>query len=95
LRKAGVELDEVNYAKEPLPEATIASIVKKAGGVAAVLNTRHATAKAKGWADKPPSVAEFAKAAAAEPNLLKRPLVVAGDQVIVGFNKTAYGTLGR
>jgi arsenate reductase-like glutaredoxin family protein len=94
LRKAGVELDEVNYAKAPLPEATIASIVKKAGGVAAVLNTRHATAKEKGWADKPPSVAEFAKAAAAEPNLLKRPIVVAGDKVIVGFNKTEYGKLG-
>ena len=94
MRKAGVELDELNYAKAPLPEATIASIVKKAGGVAAVLNTRHATAKEKGWADKPPSVAEFAKAAAAEPNLLKRPIVVAGDKVIVGFNKTEYGKLG-
>ena len=69
--------------------------MKKAGGVAAVLNTRHATAKANGWADKPPSAAEFAKAAAAEPNLLKRPIVVAGDKVIVGFNKTEYGKLGR
>jgi arsenate reductase (glutaredoxin) len=95
LRKAGVEIDEVNYAKESLSEAAIASIVKKAGGVAAVLNTRHATAKEKGWADKPPSAAEFAKAAAKEPNLLRRPIVVAGDQVIVGFNKTAYGMLGR
>jgi arsenate reductase-like glutaredoxin family protein len=95
LRKAGVELDEVNYAKEALAEAAIASIVKKAGGVAAVLNTRHATAKERGWADKPPSAAEFAKAAAAEPNLLKRPIVVAGETVIVGFNKTAYGKLGR
>ncbi len=95
MRKAGVEMDEVNYAKESLSEAAIAAIVKKAGGVAAVLNTRHATAKEHGWADKPPSVAEFAKAAAKEPNLLKRPIVVAGDQVIVGFNKTAYGKLGR
>jgi arsenate reductase-like glutaredoxin family protein len=95
LRKAGVELDEVNYAKEALSEAAVASIVKKAGGVAAVLNTRHATAKENGWADKPPSAAEFTKAAAAEPNLLKRPIVVAGDKVIVGFNKTEYGKLGR
>lgn len=95
MRKAGVELDEVNYAKAPLPEAAIASIVKKAGGVAAVLNTRHATAKDKGWADKPPSTTEFAKAAAAEPNLLRRPIVVAGDKVIVGFNKTEYAKLGR
>ena len=95
MRKAGVELDEVNYAKETLSEAAIASIVKKAGGVAAVLNPRHATAKDKGWAESPPSAAEFAKAAAKEPNLLKRPIVVAGDKVIVGFNKTEYGKLGR
>lgn len=95
MRKAGVELEEVNYAKETLSEATIASIVKKAGGVAAVLNTRHATAKANGWAEAPPSAAEFAKAAAKEPNLLRRPIVVAGDKVIVGFNKTEYAKLGR
>ena len=93
MRKAGVELDEVNYAKEALSEAAILSIVKKAGGVAAVLNTRHATAKQHSWADKPPSAAEFAKAATKEPNLLKRPIVVAGDKVIVGFNKTEYGKL--
>jgi arsenate reductase len=95
LRKAGVEIEEVNYAKGPLPEATIASIAKKAGGVAAVLNTRHAIVKDKGWADKPPSVAEFAKAAAAEPNLLRRPLLVTGDKVIVGFDRDAYRTLNR
>ncbi len=95
MRKAGVEMDEVNYAKESLSEAAIAAIVKKAGGVAAVLNTRHAVAKEKGWAEKPPSVAEFAKAAAKEPNLLKRPILVDGNKVIVGFNKTEYGKLGR
>jgi arsenate reductase-like glutaredoxin family protein len=93
LRSSGIELDEVNYAKTALDEATIKSIVTKAGSVAAVLNTRHATAKDKGWADKPPDAATFAKAAAAEPNLLRRPIVVAGDTVIVGFNKTAYGKL--
>jgi arsenate reductase-like glutaredoxin family protein len=63
--------------------------------VAAVLNTRHAIAKEKGWADKPPSVAEFAKAAATEPNLLRRPLLEVGGKIIVGFDKPAYAKLGR
>jgi len=93
LRKDGIELDEVNYAKTPLDEATVRSLVTKAGSVAAVMNARHATAKAKGWVDKPPDAATFARAAAAEPNLLKRPLLVVGDEVIVGFNKTAYARL--
>jgi arsenate reductase-like glutaredoxin family protein len=95
LRKVGgLEVDEINYAKTGLDEATIRSLVAKAGSVAAVLNTRHAIAKEKGWADAPPDAATFAKAAAKEPNLLRRPIVVAGKQVIVGFNKTAYAKLG-
>jgi arsenate reductase-like glutaredoxin family protein len=93
LRKTGIELDEVNYAKTALDEPAIRAIVAKAGSVAAVMNARHATAKLKGWGDKPPDAATFARAAAAEPNLLKRPIVVAGDKVIVGFNKTAYAAL--
>ena len=58
-----------------------------------MLNPRHAVAKEKGWVAKPPSPAEFAKAVAKEPNLLRRPIVLAGDRVIVGFNKTEYAKL--
>ena len=92
-KNAELELDEVNYAKTPLSEAVIQSIITAAGSVAAVLNTRHATAKARGWDVKPPSARELATAAAAEPNLLKRPIVIAGGKAIVGFNKTAYAAL--
>jgi arsenate reductase-like glutaredoxin family protein len=97
LRKDGVELEEVNYAtgKTALTEAVIKDLVTKAGSVTAIMNARHATAKAKGWEAKPPSAAVFAKAAAAEPNLLKRPILVAGDKVIVGFAKTAYAALPK
>jgi arsenate reductase-like glutaredoxin family protein len=93
LRKQQVEAEEINYAKAGLSEATVKQIVAKAGGVAAVLNTRHATAKAKGWIDKPPSAAEFAKAVAADVNLLRRPIYIDGDKVIVGFDKPAYAKL--
>ena len=82
MRKRGVELDEIDYAKRPLDEATVKQLVAKAGSVAAVLNTRHATAKAKGWADQPPDAATFAKAVAAEPNLLRRPILVTGARAI-------------
>ena len=93
MRKRQVDMDEIDYAKQALDEPTVRAIVAAAGSVAAVLNVRHATAKAKGWAAKPPDAATFAKAAAAEPNLLKRPILVAGDQVIVGLNETAYKKL--
>jgi arsenate reductase-like glutaredoxin family protein len=93
LREHKVELDEINYAKTGLDEATIKMIVAKAGGVAAVLNARHATAKANDWVNKPPSASAFAKAAAEDPNLMKRPILIAGDRVIIGFDPKAYAKL--
>jgi arsenate reductase-like glutaredoxin family protein len=85
----------VNYAKTALDAATVESLVAKAGGVAAVLNTRHAIAKTRGWGENPPDAATFAKAVVTEPNLLRRPIVVAGKRLIVGFDQKAYATLAK
>lgn len=93
MRKLEVEMDEVDYARKGLDEATVRALVAKAGGVAAVLNARHAVAKEKGWVAAPPDVATFAKAVAKEPNLLRRPLLVVGSRVIVGFDEAAYAKL--
>jgi arsenate reductase-like glutaredoxin family protein len=93
LRQRGVEVDEVDYAKKGLDEATVKAIVAKAGSVAAVLNNRHATAKANGWIAKPPDAATFARAVASEPNLLRRPIVLVGSRAIIGFDEAAYRKL--
>lgn len=95
MRNAGIEVEEVDYAKAGLTAATVEEIVTKAGGVAAVLNTRHATAKEKGWVDKPPSVSTFAKAVSEDVNLLRRPILIDGKRVIVGFDKPAYAKLAK
>jgi arsenate reductase-like glutaredoxin family protein len=93
LRSAGYSMDEVNYTKTGLTEATVLDLVARAGSVAAVLNARHATAKERGWVAKPPSPVVFAKAVAADVNLLRRPILVVGNRVIVGFDKPAYAKL--
>jgi arsenate reductase-like glutaredoxin family protein len=93
LREHKLEAEEINYAKAGLTEATVKEIVAKAGSVAAVLNARHATAKENGWIAKPPSVAVFAKAVVDDVNLLRRPILIIGDRVIVGFDKPAYAKL--
>lgn len=95
MRNAGHELTEVNYAKAKLDEATVRDLVKKAGSVAAVLNTRNAAVKEKGWNESPPDVATFAKAVTSDPNLIKRPIFVAGSSIIVGFDKAAYAKLKK
>ena len=92
-KQTGLELDEINYAKSGLDEDTVKQLVAKAGSVAAVLNTRHATAKEKGWVTTPPDAATFAKAVAKDVNLLRRPIFIQGKKVIVGFDKAAYSKL--
>jgi arsenate reductase-like glutaredoxin family protein len=87
LRARGLELDEVNYAKTGLDEATVKAIVAAAGGVARVMNPRHALAKERGWLERPPPAAAFAAAVAEDPNLLRRPILIA-DKVLVGYDKS-------
>ena len=93
MRNGGVTFDAVDYAKKPLDEATLRSIIKANGGVAGLVNTRHATAKEKGWVDTPPDADTFVKAYAKDVNVLRRPIYVAGKKVLVGFDKAAYAKL--
>jgi arsenate reductase-like glutaredoxin family protein len=93
----GVEVAEKNYAKLSLSVDEVRAIVRAAGSVAAVLNTRHAVAKAKGWVTAPPSEEDYARAVVGEPNLLRRPVLLVGEKgaatAIVGFDREAYARL--
>ena len=92
-KQLAVPFEEINLAKTTPTQAQVEAIVAKAGSVAAVMNTRHATVKANGWVDKPPSVAAFAKAVAAEVNVLRRPIYIDGETIIIGFDRPAYARL--
>ena len=93
MRDKQVDVEMIDYGKTGLTVAVVEDLVAKAGGVAAVLNTRHATVKEKGWVAKPPSPAAFAKAVVADVNLLRRPILIDGKKVIVGFDQAAYAKL--
>jgi arsenate reductase-like glutaredoxin family protein len=95
LRERKLDINEIDYAKTGLTAATVEDIVARAGSVAAVLNTRHAIAKEKGWATSPPPPAEFAKAVAKDVNLLRRPILIDGTKIIIGFDKAAYAKLKK
>ena len=77
----------------PLTKDEVLGLVALAGGVANVLNARHALVKEKGWKEKPPSAEVFAAAVAKEPNLLRRPILVVDNKLIVGLDKAAYSAL--
>jgi arsenate reductase-like glutaredoxin family protein len=54
-----------------------------------VLNTRHEIAKSRGWKAAPPAVDEFVAAAGQDNNLLRRPIVLAKNRAVVGFDEAS------
>lgn len=86
-------IEERNYAKGPLSAAELRAIVAAAGGVAPVLNATHAIAKERGWKAAPPAVEDFVAAAVAEPNLLRRPILLADGRVVVGKDEAGWVAL--
>jgi len=84
---------ERNFAKEPFTKAELRAVLKAAGGVAAVLNTRHAIAKANGWKERPPAAAAYIDAVLATPNLIRRPILLRRGRAVVGRDEAAVRAL--
>ena len=82
----GVELDERDYAKNPL---SVAELKELFAGLDPrdFINPKSPAFKAMGLKGKTLSAAEAIKLIAGEPNLIKRPLVIAGKTIIAGFDR--------
>jgi arsenate reductase (glutaredoxin) len=59
------------------------------------LNTRNELYRARKMAEHMPSRPEALKLMAKEPNLIRRPLLASGSQIIVGFDEAAYRKLPK
>ena len=59
------------------------------------LNTRNELYRTRKMSEHPPTRAEALKLIAIQPNLLRRPLVVFGSQIIIGLDEAAYRKLGK
>jgi Spx/MgsR family transcriptional regulator len=57
------------------------------------LNSRNELFRRKKMADNPPPRREAIKMMAEEPNLIRRPVVVAGGRVVVGFDEDGIARL--
>ena len=57
------------------------------------LNSRNELFRARQMAKHPPTRAEALKLMAKHPNLIRRPLLIRGSQIIIGFNDPAYRNL--
>ena len=82
----GAELDERDYAKVPLSASELKELF--AGrDPRDFLNPRSPAFKTMGLAGKSLTQEQAFALMAKEPNLIKRPIVVAGKEMVAGFDR--------
>ena len=82
----GADLDERDYAKVPFSASELKELF--AGrDPRDYLNPRSPAFKAMGLAGKSLTPAEALALMAKEPNLIKRPITIAGKQMLAGFDR--------
>jgi Spx/MgsR family transcriptional regulator len=88
LEKSGAELELRNLDKERLSAAELDALI---GGRDYIpfLNTRNDLYRRQKMSAKPPSRAEAIRLMAAEPNLIRRPVVIRGDETVLGCDEKA------
>jgi arsenate reductase-like glutaredoxin family protein len=57
------------------------------------LNTRNELYRERGMKEKPPPRAEALQLMSENPNLIKRPILVKGREMVVGFDEKAFANL--
>ena len=88
----GAELDSRNLDKERLSEAELDELIG-ARDYKPFLNPRNELYRDKNMKENPPSRAEAIKLMAKTQNLIRRPVVIRGSQVVLGYDEDAYKKL--
>jgi arsenate reductase len=57
------------------------------------LNTRNELYRQKNMKENPPSREEAIRMMAAEPNLIRRPVIIAGGRIVLGFDEKGISSL--
>jgi arsenate reductase len=92
LLEHGAELDSRDLDKERLSEAELDKLIA-ARDYKQFLNPRNELYRTKNMKEKPPTRAEAIKLMAEVPNLIRRPVVIRGDQIVLGFDEESFKKL--
>ena len=85
----GAELESRDLDKQPLSEKELNDLIG-ARDYKLFLNPRNELYRERNMADETPSREEAIRLMSKNPNLIKRPVVVRGDQIVLGLDVTAY-----
>jgi arsenate reductase-like glutaredoxin family protein len=92
LLELGAELDSRDLDKERLTEAELDELIGDRDHKE-FLNTRNELYRTRNMKEHPPSRAEAIKLMAKEPNLIRRPVVLQGSKMVLGFDEEVYRKL--
>jgi arsenate reductase-like glutaredoxin family protein len=81
-----VELDERDYAKQPLSESELKDLFKAVDPLN-YINPKSPAFKRMNLKGKTITPEQALKLMTQEPNLIKRPLTIAGRKIIAGFDR--------
>ena len=79
---------EIPIRETPPPQAALLAAVKSTGGIRKLFNTSGQEYRALGMKEKLPTLSDADALAllASNGNLIKRPFLIAGDTILVGFD---------
>jgi len=89
-----IEFDSRDLDKQPLTEAELEQLIGERDHKD-FLNTRNEHYRQRNMKLHPPSRAEAIKLMGREPNLIRRPLLVRGSQILFGFDEAVYRKLPK
>lgn len=92
MERRGFQLYFRDLAKDKLSAAELEKLIGKRD-YTEFLNSRNELFRRKKMADNPPPRRAAIKMMAAEPNLIRRPVVVAGGRVVIGFDEDGIARL--
>jgi arsenate reductase-like glutaredoxin family protein len=92
LLKLKLNFDSRDLDKQPLSESELDKLVGNRDHKL-FLNTRNDLYRELDMAHKSPTRPEAIKLMSKTPNLIRRPLLVGGSQIIIGFDEAAYRIL--
>ena len=88
----GAEIESRDLDKEPLSVSELESLIGERD-YKTFLNTRNELYRERNMAEKPPSRKDAIALMSKIPNLIKRPILLRGGQILLGFDEDAYRKL--
>lgn len=92
MRGRKVEVVERDFFKEPFSKSELEKLIGNRP-IAEFISTRAKSYKSTDWDKKPPTKQQAIAAMLKDPTLLRRPILVLGKKLLIGWSQREYADL--